>query len=148
MKWSIDWLLNKFFIFVKQLSLIFSKIFLNSLSKPVDFFFKGVSAVIVFILFILTAITSNIVSFFNFSIKSFITPFLDYFIDVIDGFFPKFKPAKKIYTTLYNFSKFLYIGFTKLVVLILSRLYKRIIDFFFLTFLEIVLKLKIAFITF
>ena len=86
---------------------------------------------IVFILFMFTTITSNIVLCFNFLIKSFTTLFLNYLVGVIDGFSPKLKPAKTTYTILYNFSTFFLTTFTKVVVLILSRLYKRIIDFFF-----------------
>ena len=127
MKWSIDWLLNKFFNFAKQLGIIFS----NILSKPIVLFKNTVYFIIVFIIFLITVSFSNLISTFNFIFISVIFPLLNSIMFFIDSFFPNLKPLQNISKLLHKLSLFCFGGVFRLISLCLSRLYKITIDFFF-----------------
>jgi NADH:ubiquinone oxidoreductase subunit 5 (subunit L)/multisubunit Na+/H+ antiporter MnhA subunit len=130
-KWSIDWFLNNFFFFVKQLVFIFSKVFLNSLSKPVDYLFKGVSAIFVFLLFGVTWILTKLSYYLSLLYSVFLVPSLRFVVGVVDGFFPNVKPLSRFYLFNYYTVNFFFGWVYHLLVFVFTKSYKWFIDLVF-----------------
>jgi len=130
-KWSIDWVLNKFCIVVKQLGFISSRLLLNLLSRPLDFLLRVISAFVVFLFFIITSLFSSITFTFNLILNVIFKPLFVLVSGVIDGFFFNFKPVTRTTNFLFHLYYLLFGSFINLSSFLFTYLYKLVIDFFF-----------------
>ncbi len=131
MKWSIDWVLNKFYFFVKQLVFVTCKSCLSSLSRPVDFTFRLFSGTLVCIIYIVSIVASNLYFGANLLFVSIIKPVLVFMVDVIDGFIPNIKPCERLYTLFKNLSFSLLYTPRQVFTFLWVRSYKVLIDVIF-----------------
>ena len=131
MKWSTDWVLNKFCIVVKQLGFISSRLLLNLLSRPLDFLLRVISAFVVFLFFIITSLFSSITFTFNLILNVIFKPLFVLVSGVIDGFFFNFKPVTRTTNFLFHLYYLLFGSFINLSSFLFTYLYKLVIDFFF-----------------
>ena len=131
MKWSIDWFLNRFYIFSKQLSFIFSRFLLSFLSKPLDFVLRVISAFFVFLIIIINSTFSLFMFFFNFFFNTVFLFFLGLLSSAIDGFFFNYRPVSRMYSFLSQLFNSLFNNLIKPFNFIFTFLYKSTLDFFF-----------------
>lgn len=110
---------------------IFSRVFVQSLSKPIDYLFKGVSAVFVFMLFLVTWGVTKLSYYFLFVHRVFLLPFLLFIGSVVDGFFPNVKPLSKFYLFISSGVIFLFGGAYNLLSVFFTYGYKWVIDLVF-----------------
>ena len=131
MKWSIDWFLNRFYIFVRQLSFIFSRLLLNFLSKPLDLLLRAISAFVVFLFFVFNSLFSFSTFSFKFFFNILFKPLFVLLSGVIDGFFFNYKPVTRTTSFILHLSYLLFGNLGRLFNPIFNYFYKSIIDFFF-----------------
>lgn len=131
MKWSIDWVLNKFYFFVKQLVFVTCKACLSSLSRPVDFTYRLLSGVLVFIIYTVSIVVSNLYLGANVLLVSIIKPVLAFIVDVVDGFIPNIKPCERLQSLSKNLLSSLLHTPRKVFTFLWVRLYKIFIDVIF-----------------
>ena len=131
MKWSIDWFLNRFYIFVRQLSFIFSRPLLNFLSKPLDLLLRAISAFVVFLFFVFNSLFSFSTFSFKFFFNILFKPLFVLLSGVIDGFFFNYKPVTRTTSFILHLSYLLFGNLGRLFNPLFNYFYKSIIDFFF-----------------